>query len=50
MINVCIAGLTGWTGKAIATAVQQADDLDLTSGVSEGWSPRRNRLERADGE
>jgi 4-hydroxy-tetrahydrodipicolinate reductase len=34
MINVCIAGITGWTGKAIAAAIQEAGDLALTSGVS----------------
>jgi 4-hydroxy-tetrahydrodipicolinate reductase len=34
MINVCIAGITGWAGKAIASAVQGVDDLALTSGVS----------------
>jgi 4-hydroxy-tetrahydrodipicolinate reductase len=34
MINVCIAGITGWAGKPIAAAVHEADDLELTSGVS----------------
>jgi 4-hydroxy-tetrahydrodipicolinate reductase len=32
--RVCIAGITGWTGSAIATAVEGADDLDLVGGVS----------------
>ena len=34
MIRVCVAGVTGWTGSAVATAVDGADDLELVSGVS----------------
>ena len=34
MTRVCIAGITGWTGRAIAAAVDAADDLELVSGVS----------------
>src|SRR6202011_3381909 len=34
MINVCIAGITGWTAKPIAAAIVEARDLALTSGVS----------------
>jgi 4-hydroxy-tetrahydrodipicolinate reductase len=33
-LRVCIAGVTGWTGSAIASAVERADDLDLVGGVS----------------
>jgi 4-hydroxy-tetrahydrodipicolinate reductase len=33
-IRVCIAGVTGWTGKAVAEAVRVADDLELVAGVS----------------
>jgi 4-hydroxy-tetrahydrodipicolinate reductase len=33
-IRVCVAGITGWTGRAIAGAVEQADDLELVAGVS----------------
>jgi 4-hydroxy-tetrahydrodipicolinate reductase len=32
--RVCIAGITGWTGRAIAAAIDAADDLELVSGVS----------------
>jgi 4-hydroxy-tetrahydrodipicolinate reductase len=32
--RVCVAGITGWTGSAIATAIDGADDLDLVAGVS----------------
>jgi 4-hydroxy-tetrahydrodipicolinate reductase len=31
---VCIAGVTGWTGSAVAGAVRNADDLELVAGVS----------------
>jgi len=34
MIRVCVAGSTGWTGSAIAAAVEAADDLELVAGVS----------------
>lgn len=34
MIRVCVAGSTGWTGRAIAEAVEAADDLELAAGVS----------------
>ncbi|HSX21644.1 MAG TPA: dihydrodipicolinate reductase C-terminal domain-containing protein [Gaiellaceae bacterium] len=34
MIRVCVAGVTGWTGTAVAAAVEAADDLELVAGVS----------------
>lgn len=34
MIRVCVAGSTGWTGRAVAAGVEAADDLQLVSGVS----------------
>jgi 4-hydroxy-tetrahydrodipicolinate reductase len=34
VIRVCVAGSTGWTGGAIADAVEAADDLELVAGVS----------------
>ena len=34
MIRVCVAGVTGWTGSAVAAAVQAANDLQLVAGVS----------------
>jgi 4-hydroxy-tetrahydrodipicolinate reductase len=34
VIRVCVAGVTGWTGSAVAGAVEAADDLDLVAGVS----------------
>ncbi len=34
MIRVCVAGITGWTGRAVADAVEAADDLELVAGVS----------------
>jgi 4-hydroxy-tetrahydrodipicolinate reductase len=33
-IRVCVAGITGWTGRPVAEAVRQAKDLDLVGGVS----------------
>ena len=33
-INVCVAGATGWTGRAIAAAVHEAPDLTLRTAVS----------------
>ncbi len=34
MINVCIAGATGWTGRAVAAAVMDSADLELRSAVA----------------
>ena len=34
MINVCVAGATGWTGRAVAAAVMDAADLELHSAVA----------------
>jgi 4-hydroxy-tetrahydrodipicolinate reductase len=34
MIRVCVAGVTGWTGSAVASAVRDADDLELAGGVA----------------
>ena len=34
LINVCIAGATGWAGRALVIAVFAADDLTLRSAVS----------------
>ncbi|HUJ92153.1 MAG TPA: 4-hydroxy-tetrahydrodipicolinate reductase [Gaiellaceae bacterium] len=34
MIRVCVAGVTGWTGSAVAEAVEAAPDLELAAGVS----------------
>jgi 4-hydroxy-tetrahydrodipicolinate reductase len=33
-LNVCIAGATGWTGRALVSAVVASDDLTLRSAVS----------------
>jgi 4-hydroxy-tetrahydrodipicolinate reductase len=34
MTRVCVAGITGWTGSAVAAAVEAAEDRELVSGVS----------------
>jgi 4-hydroxy-tetrahydrodipicolinate reductase len=34
VINVCIAGATGWAGRALVTAVLAAEDMTLRSAVS----------------
>lgn len=33
-VRVCVAGITGWTGRAVADAVRSAEDLELVAGVS----------------
>jgi 4-hydroxy-tetrahydrodipicolinate reductase len=33
-IRVCVAGVTGWTGSAVAQAVEAAADLELIAGVA----------------
>lgn len=31
---MCVAGITGWTGSAVAEAVREAPDLELVAGIS----------------
>ena len=33
-LNICIAGATGWTGRALVDAVLEADDLALSGAVA----------------
>jgi 4-hydroxy-tetrahydrodipicolinate reductase len=33
-IRVCVAGVTGWTGSAVARAVSEVPDLELVAGVA----------------
>lgn len=33
-LNICVAGATGWAGRAVAEGVLAAEDLTLTSAVS----------------
>jgi 4-hydroxy-tetrahydrodipicolinate reductase len=40
MINVCFAGITGWTAPPIAAAIAAADDLALVSGASRSAAGR----------
>src|SRR5918992_4868095 len=47
MIQVCIAGATGWVGRPLVRAVTSADDLALKSAVSR--SAAGNELEEAPG-
>ena len=48
-ISICIAGATGWTGRALVDGVLEAADLRLTSAVSRGAAGRDlgEALERA---
>ena len=39
-IRVCIAGATGWTGRALVAAVVDAPDLELASAVSRSAAGR----------
>jgi 4-hydroxy-tetrahydrodipicolinate reductase len=34
VIRVCVAGVTGWTGRPVAAAVESVSDLQLVAGVS----------------
>jgi 4-hydroxy-tetrahydrodipicolinate reductase len=39
-LTVCIAGATGWTGRALVPALLEAPDIELASGVSRSASGR----------
>ncbi len=34
MTKICMAGITGWTGRAIAAGILDADDLELTGALA----------------
>ena len=40
MINVCFAGVTGWTAAPIVRAIDEAEDLVLAAGVSRSAAGR----------
>jgi len=40
VISVCIAGATGWTGRALVPAVLEAPDLELVSAVARSAAGR----------
>jgi 4-hydroxy-tetrahydrodipicolinate reductase len=40
VLNVCFAGVTGWTAAAILAAIEAAPDLTLTAGVSRSAAGR----------
>jgi 4-hydroxy-tetrahydrodipicolinate reductase len=47
VIRVCVAGITGWTGRPVADAVAAADDLELVAGVSRSDPERFSSVEDA---
>ena len=46
VISVCVAGITGWTGSAVAAAVRQAGDLGARGGLSARTLPATRRSPR----
>jgi len=52
VIRVCFAGVTGWTAPPIVAAIDAADDLRLTCGVSRssaGWTLADATASQSDG-
>ena len=47
MLRVCVAGVTGWTGRAVAEAIRAADDLELVAGVSRSDPGSHSSVEEA---
>jgi 4-hydroxy-tetrahydrodipicolinate reductase len=46
-IRVCVAGITGWTGRAVAESVRVADDIELVAGVSRSDPDRYSSVAEA---
>jgi 4-hydroxy-tetrahydrodipicolinate reductase len=46
-LRVCVAGVTGWTGSAVAEAVEAAGDLELVAGVSRSGPAGFSTVEEA---
>jgi 4-hydroxy-tetrahydrodipicolinate reductase len=47
VIRVCVAGITGWTGSAVAEAVEAEADLELVAGVARADSARYSSVAEA---
>ena len=47
MIRVCVAGITGWTGSAVAEAVEAEADLELVAGVARADPARYSSVAEA---
>ncbi len=43
MLNVCIAGATGWVGKALSLEISNAKDLQLVGAVSRSYKGKNLR-------
>lgn len=39
-IRILLAGVSGWTGSAVAAAIVAAEDLELVGAVARGWAGR----------
>jgi 4-hydroxy-tetrahydrodipicolinate reductase len=46
-LRVCVAGVTGWTGRAVADAVASAEDLELVAGVARSDASSFSTVEEA---
>jgi 4-hydroxy-tetrahydrodipicolinate reductase len=46
-LRVCVAGVTGWAGRAVAEAVESAADLELVAGVSRSDPTNFSTVEEA---
>lgn len=47
LIRVCVAGISGWTGRPVADAVEGATDLELVAGVSRSDPARYSSVAEA---
>jgi len=47
VIRVCVAGITGWTGSAVAEAVEAEADLELVAGVARSDPARYSSVAEA---
>jgi len=47
VIRVCVAGITGWTGSAVAEAVEAEADLELVAGVARADPARYSSVAEA---
>jgi len=40
-LRICLAGATGWVGSSLATAIDQSEDLVLTSAISRTYAGKQ---------
>jgi len=48
--SICIAGISGWVGKALVDPIMEQEDLELISGIARGLAGQQIQKKSVDGQ